>query len=174
MVAFLEGFPFPFQTPAGQELWRTLAGLVPVPLDAIALAEKFDVDPLDLPVNLTPRQLWHVILEKTAAKGTTTDLVKDLLAQNPRNRKAPFLKALIDDQKVVVSPEPVSGFDPTVTAPEALLFTDDLTMAAGRIPNLIATLQRLLGWRRPCVCSASRTRLAASQGRGSGSDRISS
>ena len=45
MAAFLEGFPFPFQTPAGQELWRTLAGLVPVPLDAIALAEKFDVDP---------------------------------------------------------------------------------------------------------------------------------
>ena len=31
MVVFLEGFPFPFQTPAGQELWRTLAGLVPVP-----------------------------------------------------------------------------------------------------------------------------------------------
>jgi hypothetical protein len=29
-----------------------LAGLVPVPLDAIALAEKFDVDPLDLPINL--------------------------------------------------------------------------------------------------------------------------
>ena len=115
-----------------------------------------------------------MILEKTAAKGTTTDLVKDLLAQHPRNRKAPFLKALIEDQKVVVSPEPVSGFDPTVTEPEALLFTDDLTMAAGRIPNLIATLQRLLNWRRPCVCSASRTRLAASQGRGSGSDRISS
>lgn len=117
--------------------------------------------------------MWRVILEKTAAKGTTTDLVKDLLAPHPRNRKAPFLKALIEDQKVVVSPEPVSGFDPTVTEPEALLFTDDLTMAAGRIPNLIATLQRLL-WRRPCVCSASRTRLAASQGRGSGSDRISS
>jgi S1-C subfamily serine protease len=122
-----------------------------VPLDAIALAEKFDVDPLDLPINLTPRQLWHVILEKTAAKGITTDLVKDLLARNPRNRKAPFLKALIDDQKVVISPEPVSGFDPTVTAPEALPFTDDLTMAAGRVPNLIATLQRLLG-PAPAVC----------------------
>ncbi|MEI9425919.1 trypsin-like peptidase domain-containing protein [Mesorhizobium sp. Cs1299R1N1] len=151
MVTFLETFPFPFQTPAGQELWRTLAGLVPVPLDATALAEKFDVDPLDLPVNLTPRQLWYVILQKTAARGTTTDLVKDLLAQNPRNRKAPFLKALIDNERVVVSPEPVSGFDPAVTAPEALLFTDDLTMAVGRIPNLITTLQRLLKL-APAVC----------------------
>ncbi len=151
MVAFLETFPFPFNTPAGQELWRTLAGIVPVPLDAIALAEKFDVDPLDIPINLTPRQLWRVILEKTAAKGTTTDLVKDVLAQNPRNRKAPFLKDLIDDKPVVVSPEPMKGFDPTVTAPEALLFTDDLTMPAGRVPNLIATLQRLLGL-APAVC----------------------
>jgi hypothetical protein len=151
MVAFLENSPFPFNTPAGQEVWRTLAGLVPVPLDAIALAEKFDVDPLDLPINLTTRQLWHVILEKTAAKGTTTDLVKDVLAQNPRNRKAPFLKDLIDGKPVVVSPEPVTGFDPTVTAPEALLFTDDLTMAAGRVPNLIATLQCLVKL-APSVC----------------------
>lgn len=151
MVAFLESHPFPFNTPAGQELWRTVAGLVPVPADAIALAEKFNVDPLDLPVHLTPRQLWNVILQKTAAHGTTTDLVKDLLAQFPRNRKAPFLRDLIDDKAVVVSPEPVSGFDPLVTAPEALLFTDDLTMAAGRVPNLIATLQRLLGL-APAVC----------------------
>lgn len=143
MVAFLDSFPFPFNTPAGQELWRTLAGLVPAPLDAIALAEKFDVDPLDLPINVTPRQLWNVILQKTAAKGTTADLVKDVLAQNPRNRKAAFLKDLIDDKAVVVSPEPMAGFDPTVTAPEALLFTDDLTMAAGRVPNLIGTLQCL-------------------------------
>lgn len=154
MSTFLESFPFPFNKPAGQELWRTLAGIVPVPLDAIALAEKFDVDPLDLPVvgpTLTPRQLWHVILEKTAAKGTTTDLVRDVLAQNPRNRKAQFLKDLIDDKPVKVSPEPIQGFDPQVTAPEALLFTDDLTMAAGRVPNLIATLQRLLDL-APAVC----------------------
>src|SRR5215204_2111065 len=98
MPTFLETFPFPFGTPAGQELWRTLAGLVPDPRDATALAEKFDVDPLDLPVNVTPRQLWHVILERVAAKATTTDLVKDVLAQNPRNRKAPFLKELIEDK----------------------------------------------------------------------------
>jgi hypothetical protein len=151
MVAFLESFPFPFNTPAGQELWRTLAGLLPVPLDAVALAEKFDVDPLDLPTNLTPRQLWHVILEKTAAKGTTRDLVTDVHGQNPKNRKATFLKALIDDQAVAVSPEPVAGFDPAVTAPEALLFTDDLTIAAGRVPTLIATLARLFEL-APSVC----------------------
>jgi hypothetical protein len=41
-----------------------------------------------------------VILEKTAAKGTTTDLVSDVVAQNLRNRKAPFLKDLIDEKAV--------------------------------------------------------------------------
>lgn len=46
MVAFLEAHPFPFNKPAGQELWRTLAGLVPVPLDAIAVTEAVDLDPL--------------------------------------------------------------------------------------------------------------------------------
>lgn len=151
MAAFLESFPFPFNMPVGQELWRTLAGIVPLPLDAIALAEKFNVDPLDIPVHLTPRQLWNVILQKTAAKGTTRDLVKDVLAQNPRNRKASFLQDLIDDKAVAVSPEPMAGFDPAVTASEALLFTDDLTMPAGRVPNLIATLQRLIEL-APAVC----------------------
>jgi hypothetical protein len=50
-----------------------------------------------------------------------------------------------------VSPEPVAGFDPSVTKPEALLFTDDLTMPAGRVPALIATLQRLQTL-APAVC----------------------
>jgi hypothetical protein len=151
MVPFLDSHPFPFNTPAGQELWRTLANLTPAPLDASALAEKFNVDPLDLPVNLTPRQLWHVILEKTASKGTTRDLVKDVLDQNPRSPKALFLKNLIENKAVVVSPEPVNGFDPTVTQPEAMLFTDDLTIAAGLVPDLIATLQRLHAL-APSVC----------------------
>jgi endonuclease G len=109
----------------------------------MALAERFEVDPLDLPPGLTPRQLWHVILEKTSAKGTTGALTADVLTQNPRSPKALFLKKLIADEPVVVSPEPVTGFDPAVTAPEALLFTDDLTMPAGLIPSLVATLQGL-------------------------------
>jgi len=142
-MSILDEFPFPFHKPAGHELWRTLASLVPAPLDAIALAQKFDVDPLNIPPGLTPRQLWHLILETTAIKGTTRDLTADVLAQNPRSPKAPFLKKLLDDEPVVVSPEPVGDFESEVTAPEALLFSDDLTMPVGMIPNLIASLQCL-------------------------------
>jgi hypothetical protein len=150
-MPLLDDFPFPFNEPAGQELWRTLANLNPVPLDAMALAERFAVDPLDLPPGLTPRQLWHVILEKTAIKGTTRVLTADVLAQNPRSPKADFLRKLVNDQPVVVSPEPMEGFDPTVTAPEALLFSDDLTMPVGLVPNLVATLQCLHA-RAAAVC----------------------
>jgi hypothetical protein len=150
-MGVLERFPFPFAEPAGQELWRTAANLVPSPPDAIALVQRFGVDPLDLPTGATPRQLWHVMLEKIAAKGTTRDLVQDLLDQNPRSPRAPFLADLLADRAVVVSPEPVAGFDPTVTQPEALLFTDDLTIAVGRVPGLVATLQKLHGL-APAVC----------------------
>ncbi|MGN6110748.1 MAG: trypsin-like peptidase domain-containing protein [Kofleriaceae bacterium] len=135
----------------GQQLWRVMAGLFPVPLDAIAFAERFEVDRLDLPPNLSPRQLWHVLLEQTAIKGTTRDLVASALEQNPRSPHAGFLRALIDHRTCPVSPEPVSGFDPGVTEPEALLFTEDLTMAVGEVPNLVATLVRLHAL-TPAVC----------------------
>ncbi len=150
-MSVLNELPFPFNQPAGQELWRTLAGMVPVPFDAVALAEKHDVDPLDIPPNLTTRQLWHFLLQATAIKGTTAALTADVLDRNPRSPKALFLKQLLDDAPPVVSPEPVEGFDPAVTAPEALLFTDDLTMQVGLIPNLIGTLQGLFA-KAPAVC----------------------
>lgn len=144
MPPLLDQHPFPFHDPAGQELWRTLAGLNPVPLDAVALAQRYEVDPLDVPPGLSPRQLWYFLLQSTAIRGTTRALTADVLAQNSRSPKAPLLRQLLADQPVVVSPEPVEGFDPAVTAPEALLFSDDLTMPVGLVGNLIATLQCLL------------------------------
>src|SRR5262245_56888666 len=106
-MSILDEFPFPFHKPAGHELWRTLASLVPAPPHATALDQTFHVVQLGSATGLTPRHPWHMILELTAAKGTTRDLTADVLAQNPRSPKAPFLKKLIDDQPVVVSPEPV-------------------------------------------------------------------
>jgi S1-C subfamily serine protease len=150
-MGILSESPFPFQKPMAYQLWRVIAGMFPVPLDAIAFAERYEVDRLDLPTNLSPRQLWHVILETTAIKGTTGDMIKEALAQNARSPHAAFLKALLADVPAAVSPEPVAGFDPAVTKPESLLFTDDLTIPAGRVPALIATLQRV-GVLAPAVC----------------------
>ena len=41
-------------------------------------------------------------------------------------------------------------------APETLLFRDDLTLGFGRVPALIATLQRLVGI-GPAVCKVTAT-----------------
>lgn len=149
-MSILGESPFPFHKPDGQELWRVIAGMFPVPFDAITFAQRFGVDPLDVQPNLTPRQLWYFLLQQTAIQGTTRDMVTEARNRHPRSPHAPFLTALIDDQDCIVSAEPVD-FDPTITQPEALLFTDDLTMPAGQLPNLIATLQRLY-MLLPAVC----------------------
>lgn len=150
-MAILDELPFPFSKPEGQQLWRVMAGMFPVPFDAIAFAEPFGVDPLNLIPNLTPRQLWHVLLETTAIEGTTRDLVTAALARSPRGPHAAFLTEVLAGNPVSVSAEPVDDFDPTVTQPEALLFTDDLTIPAGRVPALIDTLQCLHAL-APAVC----------------------
>src|SRR5262249_41367671 len=41
--------------------------------------------------------------------------------------------------------------DDSVTTPEALLFFDDLTMPAGQVPNLIATLTKMIAI-APAIC----------------------
>lgn len=150
-MSILDQAPFPFAQPMGNQLWRVMAGIFPVQQDAIHFAELFDVDPLNLQPNQSPRQLWHTLLQITAIKGSTRAMVTQVLEQNPRSPHAGFLRALVEDRPAAVSPEPVEGFDSAVTQPEALLFTDDLTMPAGQIPVLIATLQRLHAL-SPAVC----------------------
>lgn len=150
-MSVIDEFPFPFEKPQAQQLWRTIAGMYPDPRDATAFARRFKVDPLDLPQGLSPRQLWYVILEKTAIKKTTRAMAVAARDENEGSDGAAFLTSLIDDQPMPVSPEPMKGFDPGLSKPETLLFTDDLTMAAGEVPNLIATLQTLSSL-APSVC----------------------
>ncbi len=54
-MSILDESPFPFHKPDGQELWRVIAGMFPVPFDAITFAERFEVDPLDVQPNPTRR-----------------------------------------------------------------------------------------------------------------------
>ena len=142
-MPILANAQFPFSEPMGYQLWRVIAGMYPVQLDAIALAQRLGVDPLDVQPGLSPRQLWHVLLEMLAIRGRLRDLVQEALAQYPNSPNAPFLQALLTDTPVAVSPPPVAGFDPAVTQPESLLFTDDLTMPVGQLEKLIATLRCL-------------------------------
>ncbi len=149
-MSVIDDFPFPFDKPPAQELWRMIANMYPDPRDAVAFVRRFKIDPLDIPQGLSPRQLWHWILEHTAIKKTTRPMVIAARDANEGSDGAEFLTSLIDDKPAPVSPQPMN-FDPVLTRPEALLFTDDLTMATGHITRFIKTLELLRGW-VPAVC----------------------
>jgi hypothetical protein len=158
-MAIFDDLPFPFHKPQGQELLRVMVALYRTEREIIALVEQHGIDPADLPGGLTPRQLWHEVLQMANAKGVTRDIAKTALAQFPRNPNAAFLQALLANKPTRVSAEPtdasgasrfISGTD-KVGEPEALLFYDDLTMPTGRLSVLIESLQHVMTL-VPSVC----------------------
>ena len=158
-TGIVDAFPFPFADPKAQELLRVLVALYRTRRDTIALVEQHQIEDADLPPELTMRQLWHEVLEKASAKGTTRAIVSAAAAEFSNNPQAPFLTGLLANQPVAVRAEPADpkgaprffvGTD-DVKEQEALLFFDDLTMAAGRVTGLIEALQRVVAL-SPSVC----------------------
>jgi endonuclease G len=154
-MSIVDEFPFPFDKPMGQELMRVMAALYRTQPEALLLTQPFGIDPLTIQPNLNTINLWHDLLEKLAIAGTVRDVVKAARDQFPNNPRAAFLDALLADRPAAVSAEPVPGegprFDDAVSVPEALLFFDDLTMPVGKVPNLIATLNKMIEI-APAVC----------------------
>jgi hypothetical protein len=151
----VDDFPFPFDKLMGQELMRVMAGLYRTEREALLFTQPFGIDPLTIQPNLNSINLWHDLLEKLAIAGKVRPVVKAAREQFPNNPRTPFLDALLACRPAPVSAEPVPDqrpdFDDTVSTPEALLFFDDLTMPAGQVPNLITTLNRMIGI-APAVC----------------------
>jgi endonuclease G len=154
-MSILDEFPFPFHKPLGQELVRVMASLYRNKDEALPLAQPFGADPLKIADGLSPIDLWRELIRQLEKNGAVRETVKAAHDQFPKNPRAPFLNALLDDKPAPVSAEPVSdkgpGFDDTVSKPEALLFFDDLTMPTGQVPNLIATLTKMIAI-APAVC----------------------
>jgi hypothetical protein len=149
----VDAFPFPSGKPAAQELVRVMAALYRTEPEAIIISAPFGIDPLALTPNLSSINLWWEILTKLAIQGTVRKTVEAALKQVPYNPRAPFLAALLKDEEPAASAEPVGHNGPTfnVTAPEALLFFDDLTIPVGKVPNLITTLEKMIAL-APAVC----------------------
>ncbi|MER2266120.1 trypsin-like peptidase domain-containing protein [Methylobacterium oxalidis] len=155
MTAIVDAFPYPFDKPMAQELVRVMAGLYRTEREAFAATQPFGIDPLDVTPNLAPLNLWWELLRKLAIMGTVRQAVAAARDQFPNNPRASFLSALLADTTAPLDAAPVDtkgpGFDDRVSQPEALLFFDDLTMPAGKVPNLIETLRRMTA-NAPAVC----------------------
>ncbi|MEU7532080.1 serine protease [Saccharothrix sp. NPDC042600] len=121
------------------------------------VARQAGLDLTEIDSEQAPTFLWMDVLTEAAAQGRTRALVtaaSDALAETSPAK--PFLLDLLADRPTRLSSEPVSAtgrpvFDDRVTEPEALLYQDDLTIQIGRVPGLIATLERLVAL-APAVC----------------------
>jgi V8-like Glu-specific endopeptidase len=152
MPSFLDEIQYPFAQPEAQELHVTLTRLYPSGRTALMVAQKAGVDPGWINGDQASVLVWHDILENAAGGGLLRDLVRTVRdVQGPKSPARQFLEDLLADRPPMVDGEPrnadgsaafMRGED-TVSEPEALLFRDDLTIQIGRVPALIATLERL-------------------------------
>ncbi|MEO8703780.1 MAG: trypsin-like peptidase domain-containing protein [Kofleriaceae bacterium] len=159
-MSILDELPYPFHKPMAQELLRVMLALYRSEREALFLVEQHGIDPADVTPNLTPRQLWHDLLQMGNARGVTADIVKAAREQNPKNPRADFLDSVLAGKTTPTSAEPTDNTgkpapfitgDDKVTKPEALLFFDDLTIPTGGVPALIETLMHVVQ-RVPSVC----------------------
>jgi S1-C subfamily serine protease len=124
------------------------------------VAQRSGVDTSMIFADQAPALLWKDVLDAAARDGLTRTLVTDVVgALKPTSPARPFLADLLAG-----TPTPVSGeargadgeprflhADDEVTEPESLLYQDDLTVEIGRLPALVAALQRLVAL-APAVC----------------------
>lgn len=163
MASILHTSPYPWSRPEARQLHVELFTTFPDPQDALRLAATAGLNRFALNGNKAPNLLWQDILDQAPPMGLTAALAEAALDQLPAT--APlrtFLAELLADRPVDTSGEPRSsdGTPSFVTgddiemAPETLLFRDDLTLEFGRVPALIATLQRLVAI-GPAVCKVT-------------------
>jgi V8-like Glu-specific endopeptidase len=159
-MSILDEFPYPWHKVEAQQLHATLDQLYPSGEEAKALVKRARLDPGMIFFSQKSSLVWIETLDEAAKSGQTRALVqqaRDLLNRN--SPKRPFLDALLANEPAIVEGEPrapdgaprfIKSTD-DVTENEALLYYDDLTIPVGKVPALVATLQKLTAL-APAVC----------------------
>lgn len=160
MPAVLDTFPYPWSNPVAQQMHVLLGQLYPRAADAINMAKKAGLDEGFINSNQATNYIWMEVLDQAASNGLTRVLVETVVAaMTPTNPRRAFFDTLLADKTPPTEGEPrkqdgeplflSQGDD--VSEPEALLYHDDLTIQIGRVPALVATLQKLMAL-APAVC----------------------
>lgn len=160
MSAVLDAFPYPWSNPAAQQLHVLLGQLYPNPAQAVNLAQRAGLDPGFINSSQAITFVWMEILDTAARNGLTRSLVETVAAGlTPTHPRRAFFDTLLADKTPPTEGEPRGqdgapiflSADDAVSEPEALLYHDDLTIQIGRVPALVAALERLLAL-APAVC----------------------
>jgi hypothetical protein len=159
-MTLLDDFAYPWSDPLARELHSTLTQLNSTPAAALFVASTAGLDTTMIDAGQAPYLVWVSILDEAAHNGLTRAIVETARdRQNAQSPRRAFLDALLNDERPATEgelrgPAGEPSFivdDDAVSEPESLLYVDDLTIQIGRVPSLIATLQRLVAL-APSVC----------------------
>ncbi len=152
---------FPWDHPNAMELWRTLYTVVPRPQRALQIVASIGMDKGMFLPDQSPADLWQQVLERASPAAKLRPLLEKIADDPSTATGHPFLRSLLDGQRPqrALDGEPADSqgkpvflkSDDTVFEQEALLFLDDLTIPAGRVPWLIDVL-RILSRKAASVC----------------------
>jgi V8-like Glu-specific endopeptidase len=178
-MTWLNSQAYPHHERAAQQLLLALTQLYPSGKGALFVAQKSKLNVGMINVEQAPTLAWKEALEQAAREGRVRCVVQTALDDFPGGSWAPFFTDLLADRTPLTDFErrsangeaPFLHANDHVTAPEALLFHDDLTLASRQLPGLICSLQHLLK-AVPAVC---RLEVRCTEGTGTGTAfRISS
>lgn len=150
MSSILTAFPYPWHDPEALALWKTLYGAVSRQQRAMLITSSAGIDTGLIYADQPPADLWQEILEQAAKSAKMKPLLEKTLADPSVAAAHPFINALLAGGRTAPDSEPGGtgapiffAKDDQVMEKEALLFLDDLTISAGRIPWLIKVLEKI-------------------------------
>lgn len=172
MSVVLDSPIYPYHEASAQQLHLALSQLYPTGRAAVFMAQKAGMNAGVLFADQPPFLAWKDVLDRASVEGRLRKLVQGAYDEFPHSSWHSFLGALLAGQPAPTELEPRSsdgkahflhrGDD--VSEPEALLFHDDLTLAAGQLPRLIESMQRLA----PMLAAVCRLEVQCPQGTGFG------
>jgi V8-like Glu-specific endopeptidase len=152
MPALLDSFPYPFDNPTGQELHQVLSQIHPTGQAALFVARKTGLDTSLILAEQPVFYLWGNILDHACTQGKLRPLVQEVFDR--LSSTSPFrglVQEILQDHSVpVAEPRDAEGaprfIEKTdeVFEQEALLYHDDLTLQIGKVPALVAALNKLI------------------------------
>ncbi len=160
MPNILDQWPYPWTDKVAQQLHIMLCQVSPGSKNTILVAEKNGIDTTQIILDQAAYMLWVDIINQAALNGLLRNIVKDIFSRlNVNSPARPFFEQLLGDKPVIPDAEP-RGVDGApvfikdtdeIKDPEALLYRDDLMLETGKIPQLIAILQKMISL-SPAVC----------------------
>jgi V8-like Glu-specific endopeptidase len=157
MTNWLDEPPYPWHLAAGRDLHKRLIEAYFEPVEVRTLVQKAKApDWTGINWNTSISRVWVDILSRGAAEGALRTLLAFIVGQPALPQPtAEFIRAILDDREPATDAAPPGAqgqpLVAAVTREEALLFGDNLSESVGEIPELLASIERVMK-ARSAIC----------------------